>query len=155
MDENEFRKTLDELRELPCAFQKAILNRQANCSQVQRFNLGDREGVTCSAWPAQQNCQVLLGLLHEKARFVLRLSGVPAALPHARELRVQAGGLGGLKALLEPNAEGPVNDIHGLVNEARQRFGRLEEIPFQEVVKGIAAFQGRRKPGRKPGTPAP
>lgn len=151
MDENEFRRTYDQIRELPCAFEKAILNRWCDCSQVQRFNLGEREGVTCGAWTAQQNCVTLLGLLRQHARFALQARALPGPLPHARELKVQAGGLRGLDALLHPG-EGarPVGDVHALVNDLQAHYGALDRVPFETVVRAISAFAIPRRGGRRP-----
>jgi hypothetical protein len=148
MEEDEFRRTYDELRELPCAFEKAVLNRRCGCSLVRRFNLGEREGVVCTSFPAQSNCRTLLALLRENARFVLHARLAPGALPHGRELKVQAGGLQGVRLLLAPDADPTVEDIHGLVSAARERFGRLEALPFTQVVRSIAAFELRRRGSR-------
>ena len=150
MEEDEFRKTYEDVRELPCAFEKALLNRQCDCSKVQRFNLGEREGVTCGAWTAQQNCAMLLGLLRENARFALRATALPGPLPHARELKVQAGGLRGLQALVGSTDGSPaIADVHALVLALQSRYGTLERIPFEGVVRAIAAFETRRRGSRQ------
>jgi hypothetical protein len=151
MEENEFRKTYEEIRELPCAFEKAVLNRRCDCSKVERFNLGEREGVTCSSWSAQQNCATLLGLLRQSARFALHATALPGPLPHARELKVQAGGLRGLQALVDPTRL-ETEDVHGLVTALQSRFGALDRIPFETVMRAIAAFEVRRRnPRPRPG----
>ncbi len=150
MEEDEFRKTYEDVRELPCAFEKALLNRQCDCSKVQRFNLGEREGVTCGAWTAQQNCTMLLGLLRENARFALRATSLPGPLPHARELKVQAGGLRGLQALAgSPEGSPAVPDVYALVLALQSRYGSLERIPFEGVVRAIAGFETRRRGSRQ------
>ena len=153
MEENEFRKTYEEIRELPCAFEKAVLNRQCDCSKVERFNLGEREGVTCSAWTAQQNCATLLGLLRQSARFALHATALPGPLPHARELKVQVGGLRGLQALVDPSRSTgtEVRDVHALVTALQARFGTLDHIPFETVMRAVAAFEVRRRNPRPPG----
>jgi hypothetical protein len=154
MEEDEFRKTYEEIRELPCAFEKAILNRHCDCSRLERFHLGEREGVYCRAWTAQQNCLTLLGLLRASARFALRSRSVPGALPHAREIKVQVGGLRGLQALLQPPPDtAPIADVHGLVTALQERFGSLEDIPLETVVRAVATFELRRRGGRRPTPP--
>jgi hypothetical protein len=146
MEEDEFRDVYDRLRELPCAFEKAVLGRQCDCSQLERFNLGEREGVACGAWTAQQNCVTLLRLLRQNARFSLGATQLPGPLPHAGELKVQAGGLRGLQALAAPDAPADrVPDVHALVSALRARYGSLEQVPFERVVRAIAAFEVRRR----------
>jgi hypothetical protein len=151
MEESEFRKTYQELRELPCAFEKAVLNRWCDCSRLERFNLGEREGVTCGAWTAQQNCATLLGLLRQHARFALRARALPGPLPHARELKLQAGGLRGLQGLLAPHTEAQqVRDVSALVSALQTRYGSLDQVPFDAVVRSVAAFEVRRRGSPRP-----
>lgn len=151
MDENEFRKTYDDLRELPCVFEKAILNRHCGCAFVERINLGEREGVRCTSWTGQNNCGVLIDLMRGNARFALHMSAVFGPLPHAKELKVQVGGLQGVKQAMHPEAPSRVDDISALIAGAISRYGGLEHLPFQDIVKSIAAFEGRRRrSGRRP-----
>lgn len=144
-DEDQFRATLDDVRELPCAFQKAILNRQADCNLVERFNLGERECVRCTDYNAARNCQALLALFREKGRFALGERAIPGALPHAKELRLQVGGLQGLACALDPAARPPVRDIHGVTRRAQDAYGSLRNLPFETVAQGISRFSGRRR----------
>lgn len=148
-DEDEFRRTLEDVRELPCAFQKAVLNRQCDCSLVERFNLGERECVRCTDYNAARNCWALLQLFREKGRFALGERQIPGALPHAKELRLQAGGLQGLKAALDPDQRPRVKDIHGLAGRAQATYGGLQRLPFEAVAQGIARFCGRRRSRRR------
>ena len=151
MEESEFRRTYNEIRELSCPFEKTLLSRQCGCTQADRFNLAEREGVSCTAWTAQKNCQTLLELLRQNARFALGLSAVPGPLPHAKEVKVQVGGLVGLQRAVDPDQLSPsVENIHGLVIAAQAAFGNLENLPFQDIVKTIAAYQGRRRPSHRP-----
>ncbi len=154
MDEGEFKKTYEQIRELGCPYEKALLSRQCGCAMGQRFNLAEREGVFCTAWTARNNCETLLGLLREKARFALGLTTITGPLPHAKEIRRQVGGLGGLQQLLHPNtAPERVADIHGLLNAVQAEFGSLEKLPFSNVMQAISAYQGRRpRSPRKPNT---
>ena len=145
MEENEFRRTYDDVRDLPCVFEKAILNRRCGCGVVERFAIGEREGVRCTTWTGANNCATLLALLRSNGRFALGVAEIPGPLPHAQELKLQAGGLQGLKQVLQPGADERVEDIHALVNAAREREGRLANLPFNRIVQGITAFQGRRR----------
>jgi len=151
MEEGEFRRTYNEIRELACPFEKTLLSRQCGCSLAERFNLAEREGVSCTMWTAQRNCKTLLELLRQNGRFALGLTAVPGALPHAREVKIQSGGLLGLQQVVHPELVSPrVEDIHSLVTAAQDSFGSLDRLPFKDIVKTIAAYQGRRRPARKP-----
>lgn len=146
MEEGEFRKTYNEIRELSCPFEKTLLSRRCGCTRAERFNLAEREGISCTAWTAQKNCMTLLGLLRDKARFALGLTAVPGPLPHGNEVKVQGGGLMGLQQAVHPELSSPrVEDIYDLVVAGQQKFGSLERLPFTDIVKTISAYQGRRR----------
>lgn len=146
MNEDEFRRTYDAMREYPCAYEKAILNRRCNCLSARRFNLGEREGLSCTDWVAHKHCRELLDTTRDNARFALKTAQKMDRLPHAKELRVQVGGLEGLQAIVYPeDRHKPVGDIHKLVEHARTMFGDIDKLPYQNIMLGIAAFQGRRK----------
>jgi len=95
---------------------------------------------------AWQRCGAWLELLRPRAQFALQLTQVSGPLPHGKEMRVQCGGLKGLQALDAPEVADPqVSDVAGLLAAAAERFGTLEAVPFQDVVKFIAQFQLRRR----------
>lgn len=80
----------------------------------------------------------------EKAVFALKLHA-GEALPHAKEIRLQCGGLLGLQRVVadEPRLEAP--NVHALVVQAQERFGSLQHLPYDEIMKSIAAYEGRRR----------
>ncbi len=153
MDQNIFRKTLLELNDRPCAFEKALLSGLCRCSRAERFNLAEREGVHCHAEAAQRRCLRLLELLRGKARFALRIGHVHETLPHNKALRLQIGGLRGLGMALDDQGGAvalTIDDIDGLVQAALGQYGELEDLPFAVMIKEIAAYKGReRRGGRK------
>jgi hypothetical protein len=58
-------------------------------------------------------------------------------------MKIQCGGLQGLRQVLD--AEAPAPDVHELVLLAREQFGDLAALPFSEIVQGVAAFQLRKR----------
>jgi hypothetical protein len=157
VEENEYRETYEGVNALPCVFQRGMLARCCDCSQARRLYLAEREAVACNAQGTHIDCATLLDLLHDKARFVLQQSRVDAPLPHAKELRVQCGGLSGVAATLasaaqptdrepEQPAQPPsVDDVQSLVREARRQYGQLRQLPLQDIIQTIARFQSRRR----------
>ncbi len=45
---------------------------------------------------------------------------------------------------------GRVQNIHALVQQAQEVYGSLGTLPYQEIVKSIAAFQSKRRGGAYP-----
>lgn len=148
MEEAEYKKTYSTVA-LPCPFEKAILSTRCACALSQRVLLAERAAEACTAVTAQLNCVTLHGLLRQNAKFALKLTAVSDALPFAKEIKVQCGGLLGLQGLLDPGESGAarVRNIHDLVTRAQARFGGLQQVPFGEIVKAIAAYQHRARPG--------
>lgn len=154
MDETEYRQTYHEVNERRCVFEKAINARRCSCSLSQRFNLADREGVSCTDQSGCNRCKQLLELMRNNARFALQMTNVPGPLPHAKEVKVQIGGMLGLQKLLQPELKDDdrVHDINGLAETALQQYHSLDKLPYSEIVKSIVNFEGRlrRRSQRQP-----
>ena len=80
----------------------------------------------------------MLLLLRENAKFALKLTSLEGELPHAKEIKVQTGGLLGLQRVLRPDlTTGSVVDIAGLTTLGERTYGTLDDFPFREIVKSI------------------
>ncbi|MES9855233.1 MAG: hypothetical protein ABW166_01330 [Sedimenticola sp.] len=145
MDQDAYHKIYHSMNERFCLFEKGILASQCRCCQSERFFLAERIGVHCNSDEGQLRCNELLELLRHHSRFTLK-NHSRGALPHSQAIRIQIGGLRGIHAVL--NAEKPplcIEDIYGLLNQAVETFDTLDQLPFQEVIKQIAAYKGRRR----------
>ena len=144
MDQDRFRQTYREMNERACLFEKSVLSGRCACSQASRFCLAEREGVHCTSDQAQSQCADLLELLRHHARFTLKHDS-KNVLPHGKAMRLQIGGLNGVYVCVSGAEEAPaaISDIHGLIREAVSAFGDLDNLPFNEVIKEIAAYKGR------------
>jgi hypothetical protein len=69
-------------------------------------------------------------------------------------MRIQVGGLRGIEAVLHPEEPVParIEDIRGTIESAIAAFGSLDRLPFQEIIKQVSAYQGRKRRGKGPGT---
>jgi hypothetical protein len=128
-----------------CPFEKPILSGQCGCENATRNVLAERMTVGCRSAFAQQNCQLLLSLLKERSRFALKIADPWQDLPFGKQIRVMVGGLTGLKRVLHADAAPHPENVHALVREAQERFGTLESLPFEEIVRAVTAFQPRRR----------
>ena len=126
-----------------CVFAKALLARAASCELAARRSIGEREIVECSRVVARTNCGTLAALMHERARFALRLPSPGRPMIHAQALRLQCGGLLGLQRAL--GSETP--DVHTMVGAAHERYGSLMQLPWDAIVRDIAGWQPHRRRG--------
>ena len=134
---------MDEINRLPCVFERALLAQCAVCELARKLAVGERENIVCSSPLARSACGTLYGLLREKSAFTLRVRETRRILTHAMAMKIQCGGLAGLKQAVAPAAHAA--DVHRLVREATERHGSLDALPFSEIVKGVAAWQGRKR----------
>jgi len=131
-----------------CPFEKAILSTQCGCEKSTQFLVAEQVGIACTSDIARNNCQTLLALMRDRARFALKVTETSGGLTFGKEMRVMIGGLLGLQRLLFPeDSPDPnrVENISALVNRAQTCHGSLESLPFQEIVKSITSYQGRRR----------
>ncbi|HHH43322.1 MAG TPA: hypothetical protein ENK49_04220 [Gammaproteobacteria bacterium] len=150
VEEDEYRSTYNHINERRCVFEKAVLSHRCACALSTRFYLADREGIACDSDTAYRRCARLISLLRENARFALKVTSLEGKLPHAREIKVQNGGLLGLQRLLRPDLDtDQVTDISALTTLGESTYGSLEQFPYREIVKSIVAFEGRRRPESK------
>ena len=124
-----------------CVFAKALRLRVAECALVRRGSAGEGDTLWCSAPGARSACATFAALLREHAGVALRLPHEPRPLMHAKALQLHCGGLTGLRAALDPAAPA---DVHRLVAAACERWGSLAELPWDDVVRAIAAWSPRR-----------
>lgn len=148
MDEHEYRELYHSLNSNRCVFEKALLTRRFGCSQVARINIAEREAAGCSNPVALDTCTELLDQMHSKATFALGLKHVNGPLPHAREMKVQCGGLLGLEAVMyETESPEGTADIFELVANALTQFEQIDMLPYSLIMKYISHYEGR--PRRK------
>ncbi len=146
MDENAYKSTYNALNQNDCPFEKAMVICRHACQNSRRIGIGERLAIGCATTEARKTCRELLALLHDNAAFALHLTDT-TVLPHAKELKVQCGGLRGLhNALVPENQEAAeITNIFTLVAEAQEHFNGLENLPFSEIVRSIVHFEGRRR----------
>lgn len=142
-NEDAYRDARKSVNPTPCAFEKGVLARCIACSKAEKHLLAERETINCTSVAAQARCQELKSILRNQSAFALRITSANAPLPHAKELRIQCGGLKGL----QKSVTGPddVTDVTGLIDAALARYGTLETFPYSEIVQSVVHFEARRR----------
>jgi hypothetical protein len=160
MDESAFRRARDAMNPRPCAFEKAMLAGACACSLAARRNIAEREAVACGSPPAREQCAALCALLRQNSAFALKLTQIDAPVPHAKEMKLQCGGLQGVQralahaaAVIPPAGElAPgvrglplVADVRGLVEATQEEFRGLQNLPYSAIVQSVVAHPIRRR----------
>ena len=148
MDELEYHSTYKDINPTRCVFEKAINSRVCNCSQSARFNLADREGVSCKSNAAQKTCIAILKSLRENARFVIQQKSIDGQLPHNAEIRIQNGSVRGLVKILQDDGLDE-QDIYGVFQLTLEKYRSIDSFPYSELMQEISAYQIRRARNKK------
>lgn len=148
MDEKEYRSAYQDINPTRCVYEKAINSRECNCAKAKRFNLADREGVSCVSPALQRQCVELMQTLRGKARFVLQQTNIEGQLPHNAEIKIQNGGIKGLVKVLA-NPECDEQDISRLLALSIKKYCSLSALPYSDIMQEISAYQGRRRRNKK------
>ena len=145
MEESEYKAAYREIAKNRCVFEKALTSNQCQCRLSQHFWLADREGYSCESNEVAEYCRHIREKLRENSRFLLKMHEVSEPLPHNMDIRVQVGGLRGLRAILgSDEKEAKISDIRGLIEQAEQQYENMDALPYSEIVQSIASFQTRK-----------
>ena len=133
-----------------CPFEKPILSTRFACECAERSQVGERVVVLCRELHAHTNCMTILELLKEKARFVFKLTQISDSLPFGKKTKVLYGGLLGLQKAMTPvlGSAVTIDNIHGLIAAAKQTYGSLQDLPYNEIIQSISAYQVKRRRAR-------
>jgi hypothetical protein len=150
MDEEAYRRLYREVNDRQCLYEKAILANHCRCGRMQKLLLAEREAAHCDSSEGQQRCGAYLKALRKAMRFALKSGDEGAGLPHARAMRLQVGGMRGLYRALHNGEEPPVPipNIQALLRQGLQRWDHFERFPFQQILREVATWEGR-KPRRR------
>ncbi len=142
MDEAAFRQIASGIGARPCPFARSILHSCTACLRAERIQIAEREVVACLEPVSYSRCSELHAHLRRSFSFALGTLRNDGPLPHAQEMRVQCGGLKGLQRALNGGTE--VGNVDELLGNALRRWGRVEDIPYSDVVRAAAlSFKGR------------
>jgi len=142
-DENAYKQTYSDVNPLQCVFERGMLRRCVGCEQGIRRNIAEREAVGCRDKEAHQLCGAFKAQLKQAAAFVLKLTHPDDPLPHAKELKLQCGGLNGLHRAMSGDGAGMVSDVSSVLAGATERYGSLDGLPYGDLIQSIREFEPR------------
>lgn len=132
------RSARGDINHLPCVFSTALQQRCAVCSLASH----DADQLLCTQPLARAACASLHGQMRDKSRFALGLRSDPLTSPasNADDLRLQCGGLQGLRSVLDPDALAV--DVQRLLERLHE--GAPETLAWEPILRAIGQWQ----PGR-------
>ncbi len=132
------RSARGDINHLPCVFATALQQRCAVCSLA----LHEAEKLLCTQPLARAACASLQGQMRDKSRFALGLRSDPLSSPtsNADDLRLQCGGLQGLRSVLDPDAL--AIDVQRLLE--RLHADKSENLTWEPILRAIGQWQPSR-----------
>ena len=120
------------------------------CRHAEEITRRGGPDIACTNNPARLDCERLFGCLKAAALPAFGIEDDLLTMPHSVIQKIQFGGLLGLQSELHPELtdSGQVANIHGLVEEATEHFGDIDNIPCDAYSDHITAYQLKRR-GRR------
>ena len=167
MNEDEYREIYSQVNSQRCIFEKMTLLRYGKCVHCKKLFLAEREAMACKSKASQKNCLLFLNTVRKNSRFALQLTQANEPLSHAKELKVQVGGVFGLQQCLDDNNtadteilsddnirfqtsdNAPIKNIQQTIADALKKFSDIKKFPYTEIVKSVINFKGHVRRNRK------
>ena len=131
-----------------CSFEKALISGTAECTQVERLEIGERLVCLCISPAAAKRCHHYLSLLRKNAGFVFRQTDASdSILSNYQEIQLQCGGLQGLAEIVCGEQVDKKFDVSALLQRVEDEPQGIENIRLDRIVPRIAAYNPR--PHRK------
>ena len=131
-----------------CAFSHTLLGEDFGCSRVRFVTQRDGPHATCADRVAADRCRTLFQALKTAALPVFDVPDDLAQMPHSVPVKIQFGGLLGLRHALYPAATGRIEDVDSLVRTAETHYGGCERIPCADFTGAMTAYKVKRRSGR-------
>jgi hypothetical protein len=123
-----------------CCFADALGARVAGCSKALKSTRQYRRTTCCTNGEAHALCVAWLNRLREGSRFALGARHTPSALPRGEAIKLQCGGLLGMRDIVEQQPSVRIRDVSILLKRAVARFGSLGGVPMEPVIRRVQAF---------------
>jgi hypothetical protein len=135
---------------LKCPFAAPLTTGRFACHHAQEVVRRGGSEYDCRSQADHGLCTALFAGLKAQALPAFGVEDDLTTMPHSVGVKVQSGGLLGLRRLLEERpAGGEIDDIASLVGRVMERFGSPDGVPYAEIEGDMTAFRLERRSGRR------
>jgi len=131
-----------------CAFSSPLIAEQYVCRLGEKVVRRGGTEVACQDEAACSRCEAVFEWLKQVSLPVFGVEDDLNSMPHSVIQKIQFGSLSGLQNLLGI-APGQRVDIDSLLNQAADRFGGIDSLPYAGLVDTITAYQLKRRQHRR------
>ena len=136
------------MEEYKCVFSYTLVTNRFGCEQGMQVTRRGGPDIACLSETAHRRCEILFERMKQAALPAFGVEDDLLSMPHSVLVKVQFGGLLGLRRLLEHGgADGSeeVTNINNLVGRALEKHGSLEAIPCQAFVGDMISYKLKRR----------
>lgn len=134
------------MTDLLCPFSAPLVKQDFACQHAQEIIRRGGSEISCQQPEAHGACVTLHGAIKASALQAMALEDDLLSLPHNVLVKIQYGGLIGLRQLISGSHQGDaIDDIASLVSDVMNRFVTLEEIPLDTVNQTIIDYKTQRR----------
>jgi len=127
-----------------CAFSATLMGGEFACVKAVPVTRRSGPEMACTENAAHERCAALFEGLKQAALPAMGYEDDLLTMPHSALVKIQFGGLLGIRRLLGEEERG-IDDIDALLQRAVTRFGDYEAVPFAELAGDIASYKLRRR----------
>ncbi len=135
---------------VPCPFHLALITGAHGCTHATPVTRRAGPDIACASPAAQARCATAFDYIKRTAQPVLGFPDNLQDAPHSVTVKLQNGGVVGLNKLLEPAAQS-VSNINALMDDLTGKFGKLDRVPYADVVATVRDFKLTRGAGKRGG----
>ncbi len=136
--------------DLLCPFSAPLIKGDFACHSAKEIVRRGGAEIACEAADSHSRCYALHAVIKAAALRTMNLADDLLTLPHSVLVKIQYGGVLGLKNQLIASETGEVvEDIAVLVDKVMQEFVTLENIPLNAVINTIMDFKAQTRRNRR------
>jgi len=135
------------MSDLLCPFSAPLIKNDFSChNAIEIIRRGGAE-IACDSLDAHTSCSNLHNTIKMAALQAMELDDDLLTLPHNILVKIQYGGLLGLKNIIEASIveDNNVDDIVSLVTAAIEKFKTVDRIPLAPVTEAIINYKVQRR----------
>ncbi len=127
-----------------CAFSGTLMGGGFGCDQAEQVIRRGGPDIACQSQTAHERCEELFQRMKAAALPAFGVEDDLLSMPHSVLVKIQFGGLLGLQHQEGDNAA-VVKNVHALVNQALQKHGDLNSIPYSSLVTEMTSYKLKRR----------
>lgn len=129
-----------------CSFAATLIKEDFACEQAHMVTRRAGPDIACASETASERCQKLFAKFKQVGLPAFDATDDLLETPHSVFTKIQFGGLLGMaQDITEASDAQRVDNIFQLIERALQRYGAIDDIPYQQYVSTMKQCKIKRR----------